>query len=105
MKSIWTDGPVRWHRPVRSRMKILWTVWAVGYAMLGLWLLGMATGFFMSWWLHGIGAVALMAAVFCTYYGFKYCEFLEPQFTVRERGEIRDDLKVSNGSDDSTHAP
>jgi hypothetical protein len=41
MKSIWTDGLVRWHGPIKSRMKVLWLLWATSFGLLALWLLAL----------------------------------------------------------------
>lgn len=80
MKSVWVEGWVRWHGPLKSRMKILWTLWALSLALLVLWLSALVylVPFEARAHLFLGGAFVMMGV--CVLYGLKYCEFLEPRF-------------------------
>ena len=79
MKSIWTPGSVKWHRPPkRSHELITWTLWAVVVALLCLWLLGLSTGYTLGGKIHLLAVGAVLIGALCTYLVFKYEEFLEP---------------------------
>jgi hypothetical protein len=80
MKSIWTDGPVRMHKPLKSRMVALWALWIVAAALLCLWLAGLATGNVLGGWIHVLIAGAIVLGTLNIVYTFKYGEFLEPFF-------------------------
>jgi hypothetical protein len=80
MKSIWTDGLVRWHGPIKSRMKVLWLLWATSFGLLALWLLALVLQEPVRAWSHALLAGALVVMGLCVIYAVKYCEFLEPRF-------------------------
>jgi hypothetical protein len=79
MKSFWTQGLVRWHQPLHSRMKVLWTLWGTAMGLLGYWMIALATQYPFPRWNHVWLAAAVVVAGICIAYGIKYCEFLEPR--------------------------
>lgn len=90
MKSVWTEGEVRLHRPIKSRMKILWTLWITAFLLLGLWLAGMAFMPEAGAWLHLPLAGAVVLAIPCILYGLRYTEYLEPlMFRWRSGSNLR----------------
>jgi hypothetical protein len=80
MISIWTQGLVRWHGPLKSRMKVLWTLWSLSLALLVLWLSALVYQIPFSFWSHSLLVGSLLMMGICVLYSFKYCEFLEPRF-------------------------
>jgi hypothetical protein len=79
MKSFWTQGLVRWHQPLHSRMKVLWTLWGIAMGLLGYWMVALATQYPFPMWNHAwLGAAFGVAGIYIAY-GIKYCEFLEPR--------------------------
>jgi hypothetical protein len=77
MKSIWTPGLVRWHWLREAHPVTIWVLWGAMLALLGLWLLGIATGHTFNGWIHLFAGAAVITAAFCTYQIFRYGEFLE----------------------------
>jgi len=86
MKSIWVPGSAHLHRPKKIQMVVLWTLWTVTVVLLVLWLWGMASHHLMGGWVHVLLAGAVVMTGVCSYYGFKYCEYLEQPIIKKIRG-------------------
>jgi hypothetical protein len=86
MKSIWTEGEVRTHRPLKSHMKSLWASWIASAVLLCLWLAGMSMGRTFDGWLHALIGGAVVLWLLNIAYTFRYAEYLEPFFYRWFRG-------------------
>jgi hypothetical protein len=109
MRSIWTQELVRWHGPLKSRMKVLWTMWGLSLALLVLWLSALVYQVPISRWSHLLLAGSFLMMGICVLYSIKYCEFLEPRFMKwvggsRLRHE-RQDMPGKAGTADVKDAP
>ncbi len=80
MKSYWTQGLVRWHGPLQSRMKVLWVIWSVALGLFCLWLIALVVDFPFRPGMHFLLGASTVVGALCILYGIKYCEFLEPRF-------------------------
>ncbi len=95
--TLWTPGPAEMHRPKKSHMVALWTMWILAALLLLMWLWGMVTWHLMGGWLHAFLAGAVVLAAFCIFYGFKYCEYLQRPVVKKIRS-----LKLRRSKADKT---